>query len=109
MPVLWVHRTTIIFGAEFDSRDRSDSNSTAGSAGSLDYANVEMGERVSKRAPLGGFSAIQEEDEEEEDEESTVDGKTSQDTTSADDQMDVSSALGGVNTSRGGRRPKASF
>jgi len=101
--------------AEFDdSRDRSDSNSTAGtagSAGSLDYANVEMGERVSKRAPLGGFSAIQEEEEEEEeeDEESTVDGRTSQDTTSVDDQMDVSSALGGVNTSRGGRRAKASF
>lgn len=105
---------------EFDGRERSDSNSTAGSAGSgtLDFSNVEISERKSKRAPLGGFSAIQEEDEEEdedddEEEESTVDGRGSQETDEHD--MDVSSSLGGgsVTMSRGGsggsRRAKASF
>jgi hypothetical protein len=106
---------------EFDDRERSDSNSTAGSAGSgtLDFSNVDISERKSKRAPLGGFSAIQEENEEEydeeegEEEESTVDGRGSQDTN--DQDMDVSSSLGGssVTMARGGsggsRRAKASF
>ena len=98
---------------EFDGRERSDSNSTAGSTGSgtLDFSHVEISERKSKRAPLGGFSAIQEGDEEEEceeEEESTVDGRDSQDT----NDMDVSSGLvgGSVTMSRGGsRRAKASF
>ena len=97
---------------EFDGRERSDSNSTAGSAGSgtLDFSHVEISERKSKRAPLGGFSAIQEEDEEEgcEEEESTVDGRDSE----VANEMDVSSGLvgGSVTMSRGGsRRAKASF